>query len=50
MLRAPAGNVFLIAAIVNAEDIDQVNALVAEAGFETYEEFWAACEAEFAAR
>ncbi len=50
--RAPRarGHVELIAAIAHAEDIDDVNTLVTEAGFETYEEFWAACEAEFAAR
>ena len=44
------GHVELITAIAHAEDIDDVNTLVTEAGFETYEEFWAACEAEFAAR
>jgi hypothetical protein len=46
----PRRHVELIAAIAHAEDIDHVNTLVNEAGFETYEEFWAACEAEFAAR
>jgi len=45
----PRRHVELITAIAHAEDIDHVNTLVAEAGFETYEEFWAACEAEYAA-
>ncbi len=40
----------LIAALAHAEDVDDVNTLVNEAGYETYEEFWHACEAEFVAR
>jgi short-subunit dehydrogenase len=50
--RAPRhrSHLALIDAIAHADDIDQVNTLVNQAGYETYEEFWTACEAEFAAR
>ncbi len=43
-------HIALIAAIAHAEDVDHVNTLVNESGYETYEEFWNACEAEFVAR
>jgi hypothetical protein len=46
----PRNHVALITAIAHAEDIEDVNTLVTEAGFVSYEEFWTACEAEFAAR
>jgi hypothetical protein len=40
----------LIAAIAHAEDVEDVNTLVNRAGFESYEEFWHACDREYAAR
>ena len=40
----------LIAAIAHAEDVEDVDTLVNEAGFESYEEFWHACDREYAAR
>ena len=46
----PRRHLALIDAIAHADDIDQVNTLVNQAGYETYEAFWTACEAEFAAR
>jgi hypothetical protein len=46
----PRRHLALIAAIAHAEDVEDVNALVDEAGFETYEEFWQACNREYAAR
>jgi hypothetical protein len=46
----PRRQLDLITAIAHAEDIDDVNTLINEAGFDSYEEFWAACEAEYAAR
>ena len=44
--RAPrhGRHLALIAAIAHAEDVEDVNTLVNQAGFETYEEFWHACE------
>ena len=39
----------LIAAIAHAENVEDVNTLVNQGGFETHEEFWHAC-GEYAAR
>ena len=46
----PRRHLALIAAIAHAEDVEDVNTLVNQAGFETYEDFWHACNREYAAR
>jgi hypothetical protein len=46
----PRKELNLIAAIALAEDVEDVDALLSQAGFESYEEFWKACNGEYAAQ
>lgn len=46
----PRRHLALISAIAHAEDVEDVNTLVNQAGFDSYEEFWTACASEYAAR
>jgi hypothetical protein len=42
----PRRHLALISAIARAEDVEDVNTLVNQAGFDSYEEFWHACNRE----